>query len=446
MKKYVLAVDIGTTSVKALAVLPDGQTLNSFQVPYPTHYPHPGFAEQDPNEIYQAFLKAIQHVLLETKEGAPLALSFSSALHSLVAIDKNENPITPLIIWADTRSSTQAAALKNRALGKHIYELTGTPIHPMSPLSKLLWMKEKQPDVFSSALKFISIKEFVIARLTGEYVVDYSVASATGLFDSHTLTWSKDVLDLLDLDPGKLSKPVSPFYTIQNLSSEGVSQLKTQVPIVMGGGDGCLANLGSGAMHPGDVSITIGTSGAVRMTSSEFKYDDKSRIFNYRLDENTFVVGGATNNGAMLLSWFTENFEKKKTDSSAFIEDAFSVNSERLIFLPYVLGERSPMYDPEARGVFFGVSISHTRSHFKRALLEGICFELKSILDALEETVSPALNIIASGGFIQSAQWVQLLCDILGKPITIDSQNDASSMGAAIQGFQAMGIKTDFKL
>jgi len=324
--------------VKALAVLPDGQTLNSFQVPYPTHYPHPGFAEQDPNEIYQAFLKAIQHILLETKEGEPLALSFSSALHSLVAIDKNEKPITPLIIWADTRSSTQTTALKNRALGKHIYELTGTPIHPMSPLSKLLWMKEKQPDVFSSALKFISIKEFVIARLTGEYVVDYSVASATGLFDSHTLTWSKDVLDLLDLDPGKLSRPVSPFYTIPNLSIEGVSQLKTQVPIVMGGGDGCRANLGSGAMHPGDVSITIGTSGAVRMTSSEFKYDDKSRIFNYRLDENTFVVGGATNNGAMLLSWFTENFEKKKTDSSAFIEDAFSVNSEGLIFLPYVLG------------------------------------------------------------------------------------------------------------
>jgi gluconokinase len=218
------------------------------------------------------------------------------------------------------------------------------------------------------------------------------------------------------------------------------------VPFILGGNDGCLAQLGCGAMSPGDLSVTIGTSGAARMAAPSFHYDEHGRIFNYRLDEQTFIAGGATNNGAVLLTWFDENMEHKKPDTAAFVEEAFSVpDSAGLIFLPYLLGERAPMYDPKASGVFLGIHIQHNRAHFKRAILEGICFELKSIAQAVEEVVHPVERVVASGGFVKSDRWVQLLADILGKPITVNSQSDASALGAALVGFQALGLNADFQ-
>jgi gluconokinase len=179
------------------------------------------------------------------------------------------------------------------------------------------------------------------------------------------------------------------------------------------------------------------------MATSSYYRDDHSRIFNYRLDEKMFIAGGATNNGAVVLSWFEENIEGVKPDGAAFVDEAFSVaGSEGLIFLPFLLGERSPMYDPYASGVFLGIRIQHRKAHFKRAILEGICFELKNIARAVEEVIHPIERVTASGGFVKSDQWVQLLSDIFGKRITVNSQNDASSLGAALQGFQALGVKT----
>src|SRR5258706_1963817 len=246
------------------------------------------------------------------------------------------------------------------------------------------------------------MKEYVFARLFDEYVVDYSIASASGLFDVHSLAWSSDVLRLLNIGERKLSRPVSPYHRCSGLSSDWATRLTVsrQTPFIVGANDGCLAHLGCGAMSPGDLSVTIGTSGAVRMASSSYYHDKRSRIFNYRLDEETFIAGGATNNGAVLLSWFEENIVGVKPEGAAFVDEAFSVpGSEGLIFLPYLLGERAPMYDPHAKGVFLGIRIHHKRTHFKRAILEGICFELKTIARAVEEVIHPVERVIASGGF-----------------------------------------------
>lgn len=447
MENYLLAIDIGTTSTKGFAVRPDGEVLAHFQKEYPTHYPHRGWAEQDPQEVFQAVVEVITQTVQLTRAGLLTGVSFSCAMHSLMAVGANGEPLTPLITWADIRSAKQAETLKSKEAGKSIYRQTGTAIHPMSPFCKLMWMKEEQPPLFHKAHKFISIKEYVFARLFGEYVIDYSIASASGLFDVHQLTWSSEALRVLNLEEGKLSRLVSPYHCCSGLSAAFANRLKVShdTPFIVGANDGCLAHLGCGAMGPGDLSVTIGTSGAVRMATSSYHHDERSRIFNYRLDEKMFIAGGATNNGAIVLSWFEENIEGVKPDGAVFVDEAFTVpGSEGLIFLPFLLGERAPMYDPLAKGVFFGIRIEHKKAHFKRAILEGICFELKSIAQAVEEVIHPIERVIASGGFVKSDRWVQLLSDIMGKPIAVNSQNDASSLGAALQGFQALGIKANF--
>jgi gluconokinase len=443
----ILAIDIGTTSTKALLVQPDGKVLLASQAFYSTSYPTWGFAEQDPTEILEAVKKIIQVFTQEFKDEIS-GVSFSCAMHSLIAVDSKGKALSPAIIWSDIRSHQQAKKLKESILGDKIFKATGTPIHPMSPFCKLIWLKENQPDFFESVFKFVSIKEFIFYHFLGVWEVDYSIASATGLFDVHHLSWMPDALMAAGINEAKLSKSVSPYtcYRELNESVRKDLNISANTYFVIGASDGCLANLGTGVTKAGELTITIGTSGAVRTTSKAFNPDPHHRLFNYRLDENYFVTGGATNNGSVLLNWFNENFLKGSLDIGSMIEDGMSVGvgAEGLIFLPYVYGERAPFYNPHARGVFFGLAQHHTNFHMIRSILEGICFEIKSICQAVEENTSPVTKIVASGGFTQSAKWVQLLADILGKEICVNDLSDGSALGAAKMGFNALNISYNF--
>lgn len=437
MNSYILAIDIGTTHVKGLAVFTTGLIGYTGSEKCVSYFPYAGHVEQDPGEILQA-VRSIMHQTLKEMSGKEiLGISFSSALHSILAVDRAGIPLTRAITWADTRSIAQSQRLKKNQSADLIYRMSGTPIHPMSPLCKIAWIKENQPDLFARTYKFISIKEYVLYELTGEYVVDYSVASASGLFNNLQLDWLDEALAFSGIKKSHVSKPVSP-YTMLKLQDNDF-----QCPVIIGAGDGCLANLGSNAIHPGDLALTIGTSGAARMVSDKLHYDQDQRVFNYLLDDKTFVAGGATNSGGGLLAWFNTTFGNKVETENDFIDEAFSVSSsEGLIFLPYVYGERAPSYDPLARGVFFGIAAHHTKAHFKRALIEGINFAMLSIVDVLREVVGPVSKVYATGGFVMTDQWVQSLADGMGLPIYIDRNTDASAKGAALQGFSALGIQT----
>ena len=446
---YILAVDIGTTSTKGLLVQPNGEVVISANVPYQTNYPEAGYAEQDAETLLNAVKKVIQDCAKGNTDHIK-GISCSCAMHSLIAVDTKGKALSPVILWGDTRSASQARQLRGSKEGDKIYQATGTPIHPMSPLCKLMWMKENQTELFKSASRFISIKEYILFHLTGEWAIDYSLASATGLFDVHQLNWMPEALKQAGIDESKLSPCVSPYHTVAIADQSGADELhlKINTPFVLGGSDGCLANLGSGVMEPGELSITIGTSGAARLTSKQFCGDKQQRIFNYRLDEEYFITGGATNNGSVLLSWFREQILKEKVTAPELLERAAKVEAgaEGLLFLPYILGERAPFYDPNARGVFFGVAQHHTCEHMLRALIEGICFEIKTIADAIEESSGANIHqVVASGGFSRSEIWVQILADILGKEISVNDPNDASAIGAAIIGFKALKIEMSFK-
>ncbi|HXB45188.1 MAG TPA: gluconokinase, partial [Puia sp.] len=332
--------------------------------------------------------------------------------------------------------------------GNKIYELTGTPIHAMTPLCKILWLKNNEPEIYSGACKFIGIKEYLWYQLFGKYLIDYSLASATGLFNIYEFAWCEESLQLAGISVDKLSTPVDTTCIETGLVKKYKIEfgLDDDMPFVIGGSDGCLANLGSNAIHEGDTSLTIGTSGALRMASAKPKHDRNKRIFNYILTKNIYISGGGMNNGGAVVQWYLKNFLAKssigETDiaySLQMISD-IAPGSDGLIFLPYLFGERAPIWNEDARAVFFGINASHTQRHFLRSVVEGISYALYQIGISLEETIGPIKNIHASGGFIQSQTWLQIIADVFNRRVVVSNVADASSLGAAIIGFLAIGL------
>lgn len=447
-RTYLIGVDIGTTNTKTIAFDGQGKIYAQANVTYTPLPTVAGTHELDPDTLFDAVVTGIRTVAGELTNASLLGVAFSSAMHSLVAVDVQGKPLTNLLTWADLRSSTQAARLKNTDAGQRIYQHTGTPIHPMSPLCKLRWMQEMEPALFAKTHKFIGIKELVFYRFFNQYVIDHGVASATGLFDIYTRSWYPESLEYAGVNAGQLSDPVSPTAIIRGLDSELARQMgiAADTPFIPGGSDGCLAQIGSGALRPGDLSLTIGTSGAVRMLSQQPRHDPQARIFNYILTEDWFVSGGPVNNGGVLLKWYAGQFLGRSfthsEDFDWFLQQAAQVpaGAEGLIFLPYVQGERAPVWDATARGVFFGLQAVHSQAHAMRAVVEGINFALYEVARSVVETIGPIDHVYASGGFTKSAAWLQWLTDLFGKPVTVSSTADASVTGAAILGYKALGL------
>lgn len=250
-----IGVDIGTTSTKAVVFDTAGKVAGHQTVGYPLHTPAPGVAEQDPDEIYAAVLASIHGAVAAAGVAAECirCVGFASAMHSLIAVDADGRPLTPSITWADTRCAGWADKLLNELNGRDLYLRTGTPIHPMSPLCKLLWLRHDRPELFTAAQRFVGIKEFVFFRLFGQWCIDYSVASATGLFDLAALAWDAEALSVAGIDAGRLSRPVPPTHHLAGLAPSLAAELGVlpDTPFVIGANDGVLSNLGVNAVSPG---------------------------------------------------------------------------------------------------------------------------------------------------------------------------------------------------
>ena len=443
---YLLSIDIGTTSTKGVAFAIDGTELFKHTLTYPLHYPKPGFAEQDPDQICQAALDCLHLVHENCKNsGTLLGVSFSAAMHSLLCVNEDGLLLTPLLTWADNRSAPQAQALRNTPTGMEIYHRTGTPVHAMSPLCKLLWLARHEPEVFKDTHKYIGIKEYLWFALFGKYECDVSVASATGLFDFHTFQWSELALQTAGISQAQLPELVSVYHT-RPISQHWAGKLgiPAGTPFVVGGSDGVLANLGAGALDETCLSVTIGTSGAVRITTRKPLTDRQMRTFCYVLDKGHFVVGGGMNNGGIIAEWMQKQlFPQRLTQTPADLMQLAQhvpVGSDGLVFLPYLLGERSPLYDASAKGMFFGITMAHSQAHFVRAVLEGILLAVFSIGKVLFEDFTKVEKIYAGGGFAHSAFWVKMLADVFGKPVWLAPSAENSALGAALIARKALGL------
>jgi gluconokinase len=447
-----LTIDINTSAVKIHAFDMNGRVICWKKGSYPTFHPQPDYSEQDPEQIFITTLYILKNLLNEhihPKKYKVKAICFSSSMHSVLPVDKSGNPLGNAIIWADNRGVKESEMLKKLPQHESIFHTTGTPIHPMSPLIKITWIKNHEPERFAQTYKFISVKEYVVKQLTGEYVIDHSIASSTGLFDIHKLKWHQESLDFAGITSEQLSEPVSIFYDDIQFKKEycvtlGLTQ-KTK--LIIGSSDGCLATLGAGIIGEGKATITIGSSGAVRVAGRQVLRDEKQRFFNYLLTDGYYISGGPTNNGGVVFEWFARQFGdfSEGLEFEAVLNDLFKIasqvksGSDGLLFLPYLLGERAPLWNANARGMYFGLNINHEQKHFVRATLEGILFEIFSI-GKLLETHRNFEDIYINGAYASLPLWTQILADMYGKTVHINDNHDSVAMGAALLGFTKLGI------
>jgi gluconokinase len=370
-------------------------------------------------------------------------IGLGAAMHSLMALDRRGLVLTPSLTWADNRAAVQARRLQESAAADGLVRRTGTPLHPMSPLAKIMWFQENEPDIFRRAAHWMSIKEYVLHRLFGTFVVDHSIASATGLLDVERLVWDADALRAVGLEPHRLSELVPGTHLLRGLDADVARRLELapETPWAVGASDGTLANLGLGAVQTGVAACTIGTSGAVRIGSARPLTDPRARTFCYVLAEGIWVVGGAINNGGATLAWVRDKLWPEAGGIDALIDWAAAspAGADGLLFLPYLLGERTPYWNPDARGVLFGLSAGHGREHVVRAALEGVLFQMLNVLEVLEQVAGKAAECRATGGFARAPLWRQMMADVFGRAVLFPRAHEASSLGAAMMAMVAVG-------
>lgn len=454
----VIGIDIGTTGCRAVIYGSNGQIFSSQALEYPLFTPHAAWVEQDADEIYQKVIRVTKLAIMETKhlDIHIRALSFSSVLHSLIPVATDGSALSNMLIWADCRSQKYSEMLKLRSDALAIYQRTGCPIHPMCPLSKILWFKNEQPDIFNKTYKFISIKEYILYRLLGKYIVDKSIASGTGLYNIHECRWDKNLLDLIGINESQLSTVMPTTHKETGILPYMAEELNisSDTPIILGAGDGVLSNLGAGAVMPGEFTAMIGTSGAVRAIVDKPIVDAKARTWCYNLTDNHWVIGGALNNGGIVFRWIKDLLGHSEQEVAKLLQtdvyDLLStyakkvpVGSNGLIVLPFLAGERAPNWNANSRGVFFGLNLSHSKEHIIRAVLEGVIYRMYSVFNILEEVSGHCSQIYVSGSFTRSNVWVQIMADVFNRSINVPGEPEGAAFGAAVLGFIALGIYKD---
>ncbi|WP_035177511.1 gluconokinase [Alkalihalobacterium bogoriense] len=434
-KEFVLGLDIGTTSAKAVLFQRDGQVVAEQEQCYPTYHEKIDWAEQNPDEIERACRFVIQALIKKSKIPVSrwICGGISAAMHSLICVNEEIEALSPAMIWADRRSMSQAYQLT--ISHSHLYDKTGTPLHPMSPLAKLMWLKENKLETFQQTAYFISIKEYIIYKWFGEKVIDYSIASATGLFNIHTFCWEEESLKLAGISSHQLFTLVDPTFVLHNFRPEVAKNimLPAGFRFVLGASDGPLANLGIGAIHTNDVAITIGTSGAIRRFTSTPDIESQKQTFCYAFTKDLWIVGGPTNNGGNVLEWMKAFFDHKYTHEQLLVDASkSSIGANGLLCLPYLHGERAPLWDANAKGTFIGINPTHTRHDFVRSALEGVIFSLYHVADSMlpsdEQTIT---SLYASGGFARSPLWLQIVADVFSKEVIVPKSHQSSAWGAA---------------
>ncbi|MEB7348683.1 gluconokinase [Staphylococcus haemolyticus] len=460
--KYMIGVDIGTTSTKSVLYDENGQFIMKHNIGYPLHTPNVDVSEENPDELFDAVLMTVKYVVREAnikKEDIKL-ISFSAQMHSLIALDTQHHRLTESITWADNRASKYAELINKEHQGSDIYQRTGTPTHPMSPLSKIFWMKHEQSDIYKQTAMFADIKTYIFYQLFEKYVIDYSMASATGMFNLEKLDWDKEALELLGITEAQLPQLVPTTHILKGMKKRYATLMgiDENTPIIVGASDGVLSNLGVNSYKKGEVAVTIGTSGAIRTVINKPRTDYKGRIFCYVLDEDHYVIGGPVNNGGVVLRWLRNELLASEVETAKRLGvDPYDVltkiasrvkpGAEGLIFHPYLAGERAPLWNADARGSFFGLTLSHQKEHMIRAALEGVLYNLYTVYLALIEVMNETPSTIkATGGFAKSEVWRQMMADIFDTDLIVPESYESSCLGACVLGLKALGEIDDFSI
>ncbi|HLE91569.1 MAG TPA: gluconokinase [Anaerolineales bacterium] len=442
---WFLGIDLGTGSCKSIIVDEQARQLGFGAGSYARRETTGKWDEQDPQELLSAMIQSVRSAIQDAgvDPSACQAFSIGGAYHSLIAVDKSDKPLTGVITWVDDRAMKQAQAVRDAQQAVEIYKQTGCPVHGMYPLYKMIWMREEQPQIFQQATRFISAKEYVTKQLIGDYLVDIGIAAGSALLNTNSFAWNPLSLDLAGIRPDQLSPLVDPRQVVKGLRAELAAQMgiPKETPLVLGSADAVNSSLGAGAVLPGQATCMIGTSGAFRIIAPRPMLDEQARTWCYAIDEGHWLVGGAINNGGLALTWLRDALNQlmqTQTNETRITFDDLVASAlqippgaDGLICLPFFAGERSPYWNMKARGVFFGLTLSHDARHMARALMEGVGYRLRSIRDVLDELGTGVHEIRASGGFTHSDLWPQIIASVLNHDLTIPASGETSSLGAA---------------
>jgi len=446
---YMMGIDVGTTGTRAVIVRRDGHVVGAATGDHqPMRMAKPGWAEQDPDDWWQATLVAIRAALEQASvKGSEIAaVGFSGQMHGVVLLDKANAVLRPSLIWCDQRSQAQCDWITQKVGAERLIQLVSNPALTGFSAPKMLWVRDNEPRIFERTAHFLLPKDFVRYRLTGEFATDVSDASGTLLFDVTHRRWSKEMLSALEIDPQILPKAFESPEITGEISNEAavLTGLSAGTPVVGGGGDQAASAIGNGIVLPGLTSATLGTSGVIFAYTAAPKLDPRGRIHTFcHAVPGKWHVMGVTQGAGLSLRWFRDNFGQaetwyaRQTDVDPYdliIREAEKVRpgSDGLLWLPYLMGERTPHLDSEARGMWFGMTAAHTRAHLIRSILEGVAFSLRDSLEIFRELGIPVEQIRASGGGSRSPFWRQIQADIYGKELVTLQTSEGSALGAAL--------------
>ncbi len=461
--KYILAHDLGTTGNKASLFDNEGKAIASTFAGYATSYPHPSFVEQNPEDWWKAVVDSTQQ-LMSTQHVAPFDIAcivFSGQMMGCVPVDRQVKPLRQAIIWADTRAVAEANTLIEQLGSQAVYQITGHRASASYSAAKILWVRAHQPDIYAQAHQFLLAKDFIVARLTGKFVTDYSDASGTNLYDLKARDWSDAILDRTGLERDRLPELHASTDVVGEVSTRIAREvgLAPGTPVVIGGGDGACAATGAGVVREGAAYNYLGSSSWIGIATRDPVYDPTMRTFTFaHLVPGLFTPTGTMQAAGGSYQWLRDVFCLPEKEAAGRLNlspyELMNLQAEQscpgangLLFLPYLLGERSPHWNPKARGAYFGLTMSHSRADIIRATLEGITLNLRVILEAFEDQGAKIDAMRVIGGGAKGRLWRQIMADIYGKTILRPALlTEATSLGAALAGGVGMGIFKDFSL
>lgn len=458
MAPYLLGIDIGTTGAKS--ILFDAETAevrSTATCEYPSHTPHALWSEQDPEDWWSATTQSVRSVLREIKPDQVAGIGLTGQMHGLVLLDASGRVIRPCIMWNDQRTGAQCAAITRQIGPRQLLDWIANPVLPGFTAAKIPWVRENEPQAYSRIAAILLPKDYVRYRLTGEFVTDVSDASGTALFDVRQRQWSKEMLAALEIPSQWLPRSLESTEISARVSSAAASEtgLLGGTPVVAGAGDQAAQAVGAGIIQPGILSATLGTSGVVFAAADRFAAEPEGRLHTFcHAVPGQWHWMGVMLSAAGSLRWFRDNLAETEVKRAAekgvspydlLTEEAAHApaGSEGLIFLPYLSGERTPHGDPDARGVYFGLTLRHTKAHLIRALLEGVAYGLRDSLELMRGVGLDPAQVRVSGGGARSELWRQILADVFGAEIALVNVPEGAAFGAALLAGVGVGVFKD---
>ena len=456
MRTYLLGIDVGTTGTKALLIDAAGRVQASATTEHPLRTPRPLWAEQNPEDWWRSTITSIKAVLRLSgvNKLAVAGIGLTGQMHGLVLLDRRGAVIRPCILWNDQRSAAQCTAITKNVGARRVLRLTGNPVLPGFTAPKLVWVREREPQAYGRVARVLLPKDYIRHRLTGEFFSEVSDASGTSLFDVGQRRWSDEMLWALRVPRAWLPEVTESPVASARVSSQAakLTGLTAGTPVVGGGGDQAAQAVGTGVIAEGTVSVTLGTSGVVFAASNKYRVEPQGRLhaFCHAVPGQWHLMGVMLSAGGSL-RWYRdalcaeESTEAKRTRRDVYdlmLHSASRVpaGGEGLIFLPYLAGERTPHPDPNARGVFFGLTLRHGKPHMTRAVIEGVTYGLRDSLELLRKLGLPLKQVRASGGGAQSGFWRQILADVFGAPISTVNVTEGAAYGAALLAAVGVGV------